>query len=69
MAAQKQKIKGSAPKVRNANRGPGYWVGLAKSRDGKRRVLVDRYARQGINFPDLGDVGSAAYRRALTKRR
>ncbi len=69
MASQKQKIKGSAPKVRNANRGPGYWIGLAKSRDNRDRSLPSRDPRQGINFPRIGDVGSAAYRRTLAKRR
>jgi hypothetical protein len=63
-----QKIKGSAPKVRNRNRGPGYWVGLAKSRDNRDRNLPSRDPRQGINFPRLGQVGSAAYRRKQAKR-
>ncbi len=63
MAAQRQKIKGSAPKVRNANRGPGYWIGLAKSRDNRQRDLPKRNPRQGINFPSLTETGSAAYRR------
>lgn len=57
------KIKGSAPKVRNANRGPGYWVGLARSRDNRERSLPNRAAHQGISYPRMGDVGSAAYRR------
>jgi len=62
-AVQRQKIRGSAPKVRNANRGPGYWITLARSRDNKNRDLVKRNPRQGINYPLLSDVGSAAYRR------
>lgn len=62
-ATQKQKIKGSAPKVRNKDRGPGYWVGLAASRSNRERSLPSRNARQGINYPAIGDVGSAAYRR------
>lgn len=61
--ATTQKVKGSAPKVRNSNRTKGYWVGLAKSRDNKARHLSDRSSRIGINWPDLGDTGSAAYRR------
>lgn len=63
-----QKVKGSAPKVRNANRGPGYWVSLARSRDNRERSLPSRNPRQGINFPAIGDVGSAAYRRLLQRR-
>lgn len=57
------KIKGSAPKVRNANRGPGYWITLARGRDNRDRVLPNRNPREGINYPNLGEVGSAAYRR------
>lgn len=67
MAAKQLKIRGSAPKVRNRNRTPGYWVTLARSRDGRNRVLAQRSARQGINFPDLSHVGSAAYRRRLAR--
>lgn len=62
-AVQRQKIKGSAPKVRNRNRGPGYWIGLAKSRDNRERELPKRDPRRGINFPHLNETGSAAYRR------
>lgn len=62
-AVQRQKLKGSAPKVRNANRGPGYWISLARSRDNRDRDLPRRNPRQGINYPQQGDVGSAAYRR------
>lgn len=64
-----QKVKGSAPKVRNANRTVGYWMSLSKSRDNRERTLPSRNPRQGINFPGLGEVGSAAYRRLLQGRR
>jgi hypothetical protein len=67
-ALQKNKIKGAAPKVRNANRGPGYWVGLHNSRDNGDRVLTPRNSRLGINGFDIGLVGSAAYRRLQAKR-
>jgi hypothetical protein len=63
-----QKVKGSAPKVRNANRTKGYWMGLHNSRANKERALPTRNARQGINFPALGEVGSAAYRRRRKTR-
>lgn len=59
----KQQLRGSAPKVRNRNRTPGYWIALARSRDNKNRSLPQRSARQGINFPELSHTGSAAYRR------
>ena len=59
-AVQKQKIKGSAPKVRNANRGPGAWVGIAASRNHRDRDLVVRSNR---DWPNLSHTGSAAYRR------
>lgn len=65
MASQ---TKGSAPKVRNANRTPGYWVILARGRANRERVVSSHNARQGINFPNIGDVGSAAYRRAKRAR-
>lgn len=58
-----QKVKGSAPKVRNANRAKGYWVGLHNARANRDRVLPNRNPRQGINFPNIGEVGSAAHRR------
>lgn len=57
---QKQKIKGSAPKVRNKDRGPGYWIGLHNSRNNKARALVVHPNR---DWPRLSDTGSAAYRR------
>ena len=58
-----QKVKGSAPKVRNRNRGPGYWIQLSNSRSNRDRALVNRNPHQGINYPNLNEVGSAAYRR------
>lgn len=65
MASQ---IKGGSPKVRNANRTPGYWITLARGRANKDRALPSRSARQGINYPSPGDVGSAAYRRTKKVR-
>jgi hypothetical protein len=63
-------LHGQAPKVRNANRGKGYWVALAKARANRPgRVLVLRDVRSSVNYPSLNDAGSAAYRRSLTKRR
>lgn len=62
-AVQKAKLRGSAPKVRNKDRGPGYWVSLHNARNNKARALPSRDARHGINYPRIGDVGSAAYRR------
>lgn len=62
-----QKIKGSAPKVRNRNRTKGYWVMLSSSRSNRQRDLPNRNSRQGINYPVLGEVGSAAYRRMKGK--
>ena len=56
-----QKISKKLPK--RVGRGPGAWIALARGRDSKNRVLPNRNARQGINYPSLQDVGSAAYRR------
>lgn len=52
--------KGSAPKVRNSNRGPGYWIGLNASRSHRDRIVITRSNR---DVPSLSDTGSAAYRR------
>lgn len=52
--------KGSAPKVRNANRAPGYWIGLSNSRSNRDRSVIYRTNR---DWPALSDTGSAAYRR------
>lgn len=63
-ALQKSKTKGAAPKVRNKDRAPGYWIGLSNGRSNRPgRELVRRNPRQGINGFDIGLVGSAAYRR------
>jgi hypothetical protein len=63
-AVQKNKVRGAAPKVRNANRAKGYWLSLHNARANRpNRELVHRNARQGINFPELHHVGAAAYRR------
>lgn len=63
MATAKTKIKNSSPKVKNSFRTPGYWVTLARARGNREREVVARNPHQGINYPRLGDVGSAAYRR------
>lgn len=69
-ALQKTKVRGQAPKVRNANRTKGYWVTVAKARANRTgRVLVMRDVRASVNYPSLNDTGSAAYRRALAKLR
>ena len=53
--------KGSAPKVRNKDRAPGYWISLSNSRSNRAgRVIVTRPNR---DWPSLRDTGSAAYRR------
>jgi hypothetical protein len=56
----KAKIKGSAPKVRNKDRAPGYWLNLHNARNNRQRVLATRGNR---DWPSLSDTGSAAYRR------
>ena len=61
--ATASKVKGSAPKVRNSNRTKGYWLSLHNARNNKDRSLASRHPHTGINFPGLGEVGSAAYRR------
>ncbi len=55
------KIAKKLPK--RVGRGKGGWVAIANGRNGKDRALPSRNARQGINYPQQGDVGSAAYRR------
>jgi hypothetical protein len=53
--------KGSAPKVRNSTRGPGYWISLSNSRSARPgRVVIHRPNR---DWPFTSDTGSAAYRR------
>ena len=59
------KIAKKLPK--RCSRGPGAWIALANGRNSKNRALPARNARQGINFPNITDVGSAAYRRAAKK--
>ena len=69
-ALQKEKLRGAAPKVRNANRTPGYWRQLSASRSNRPgRVLIMRDVRSSVNYPSLDDAGSAAYRRSLAKRK
>ena len=48
---------------RRCSRGPGAWVAIHNGRSGKDRGLPARNPRQGISYPNLGEVGSAAYRR------
>lgn len=55
------KIAKKLPK--RCGRSKGSWVSIHNGRNNKDRVLPSRNARQGINFPAVGDVGSAAYRR------
>lgn len=55
------KIAKKLPK--RCSRSTGSWVSIANGRAHKDRALVARNPRQGINFPSLTDVGSAAYRR------
>lgn len=55
------KISKKLPK--RVGRGKGGWVSIARGRDHKDRVLPQRNWKQGINYPELSDVGSAAYRR------
>lgn len=43
------------------HRKPGDWKAIAKGRDNKARYV--RTGRGLTNVPDLGDTGSAAYRR------
>jgi len=54
------KIRGNSPKVRNSNRGPGYWISLSNSRSNRIRTVITRRNR---DWPALSDTGSAAYRR------
>lgn len=61
------KIAKKLPK--RCSRSKGSWVTLARGRDNKDRSLPNRNARQGINFPNLADVGSAAYRRLQERRK
>ena len=51
--------KGSAPKVRNANRAPGYWAQLSNARSNRDRTVIYRSNR---DWP-ANATGSAAYRR------
>jgi hypothetical protein len=55
------KIAKKLPK--RCSRSKGSWVSIHNGRANKDRSLVSRNPRQGINYPVLGDVGSAAYRR------
>lgn len=56
-----EKIAKKLPK--RVSRGLGAWIALARGRDNNARALSARDPRRGINYPRLGDVGSAAYRR------
>ena len=59
--ADTSKIQKKLPK--RCSRSKGSWVSIHNGRANKDRALVARDPRRGINFPLLGDVGSAAYRR------
>ncbi len=68
-ALKKEKLRGSAPKVRNRNRAKGYWIQLHNARSNRPgREIIRRNPRQGINGFDVGLVGSAAYRRLQMRR-
>ena len=61
----KKKIKG-APRGGQPRRKKGDWVALARGRAGRPgRELVNH---PNVNIPRLSDVGSAAYRRLISKR-
>lgn len=53
--------------MKGKGRKKGDWVKVAQSRGGSRREVASRSSRIGINFPNIGDVGSAAYRRLLAR--
>lgn len=46
------------------NRKTGDWVNIAKGRQNRDREIVNRGDR---DMPNMGDVGSAAYRRLMKK--
>jgi hypothetical protein len=48
-------------------RKPGQWVQIANGRN-RPVAPLNRAWTTGINYPNLGDVGSAAYRREMAKR-
>lgn len=56
------KIAKKLPK--RCSRTKGAWIAIARGRDNSHREVVSRNARQGINFPAITEVGSAAYRKA-----
>ncbi len=55
------KIAKKLPK--RVGRGPGAWIAIHNGRSNANRAPVVRDSRRGINYPRMGDVGSAAYRR------
>lgn len=62
-----EKIAKKLPK--RCSRTKGSWLQIHNGRSHKDRSLPNRNPRQGINFPNLGEVGSAAYRRSLKRGR
>ena len=46
------------------HRKPGDWVNVAKGRMGREREIVTHVNRA---IPNMGDVGSAAYRRLMAR--
>jgi hypothetical protein len=65
-ALQKTKIKGQAKKCSRGSRKAGDWMIKHRARDNRPgRELVTRANR---DWPRMTDVGSAAYRRLLSKR-
>jgi hypothetical protein len=61
-----EKIAKKLPK--RCSRTKGSWISIHNGRANKDRVLPSRDARRGINWPQMGEVGSAAYRRMERKR-
>jgi len=53
--------------VVSKGRKPGDWVGVAASRAKVEKVI--RAGRGLTNIPNIGEAGSAAYRRLLASRR
>lgn len=53
--------------MKGKGRKKGDWVAVARGRGNKERDYAKRPATGGMNYPKLGDVGSAAYRRLLSR--
>lgn len=55
--------------MKGKGRKKGDWVAVAKGRASRVREIASRAATTGMNYPKSGDVGSAAYRRILGRRK